>query len=144
MTKFYDLGQNVDKAFEGLYFDKDLQLWSSKTGIMRRLANQSSLGLGYPYTVSKLRSLVKTAKEFLAYLNEVASEYEESPANLKGRYVIAAIVDGHLDFARVPYVHGTYEQAETELERLVKANPNKKFALFKCEGVVKSFGVVWE
>lgn len=143
-------------CYKGLFFDRQLQIWTKQNGRFRRLANQWSLPSGdYPFSISELRSRVSDSsafKEFLrkalASLSEHAS-VEKKPA-IKGKFVIAVLDDdGSLssmmpEFPRKPRVIGSREEADIELLRYQKANPDTRFCLFECKGELKSIGVVLE
>jgi hypothetical protein len=76
------------------------------------------------------------------YINSI--RIQEVPELKPGTFILSLITpDGHVDFADKPKVHETEESAIEEVTRLVKHNPGKKFAYFKCCGIAYTGGVSW-
>lgn len=136
-------------CYQGLFFDRQLQLWTSQNGRFRRLANQCSLPSGeYPHTLSQLRNEIVQSKAFRDFLRQVRvalRENDEKKNSLRGKFVIAIVNDEGLPvFSENPKVFDTREEADIKLLRYQQINPDTRFCLFECKGELKSIGVVLE
>lgn len=136
-------------CYRGLFVDKSLHLWTrNQNGRYRRLANQWSLPCGeYPHSLSELRELIGTSKSFADFLinvRQASNEHNKKTESMKGKFVIAIIIDGLPSFHQKPQVINTREEADLKLMRFQQLHPNERFCLFECKGEVKSVGVVLE
>lgn len=138
-------------CYKGLFFDRQLQIWTNQNGRFRRLANQWSLPSGdYPFSISELRSRVSDSSAFKEFLRKALaslSEYAsvEKKTTIKGKFVIAILDDdGMPAFPRKPQIFNTREEADIKLLRYQQINPDTRFCLFECKGELKSIGVVLE
>ena len=137
-------------CYQGLFFDRQLHLWTNQNGRFRRLANQSSLPAGdYPHTLSELREKIAKSESFSEFVKKARAtlnEYHEKKNTLKGKFVIAIINDenGMPVFSRTPHVFDTREEADIRLLRYQQLNPGSRFCLFECKGELKSVGVILE
>jgi len=137
-------------CYKGLFFDRQLQIWTNQNGRFRRLANQWSLPNGdYPHSLSQLRSEVSQSRLFQDFLKKVraalsAIDENEKKNTLKGKFVIAIVNDGVPMFPRSPQIFDTREEADIKLLRYQQINPDTRFCLFECKGELKSIGVVLE
>lgn len=137
-------------CYKGLFFDRQLQIWTNQNGRFRRLANQWSLPAGdYPHSLSQLRLEVSQTylfREFLKKVRAALNEYHDSEKkdSLKGKFVIAIVNDGVPMFPRSPQIFDTREEADIKLLRYQQINPDTRFCLFECKGELKSIGVVLE
>lgn len=134
-------------CYQGLFFDRQLHLWTNQSGRFRRLANQSSLPAGdYPHTLSELREKIAKSASFSEFVKKVRAtlnEYHEKNT-LKGKFVIAIVEDELPVFPRKPQVFDSREEADIKLLRYQQINPETRFCLFECKGELKSIGVVLE
>jgi|MudIll2142460700_1097286.scaffolds.fasta_scaffold104369_3 hypothetical protein len=148
MNDLFDVSSLLSYGcYQGLFFDRQLQLWTNQNGRFRRLANQWSLPAGdYPMSLTELREKVAHShvfREFVKKVRAALNEYHEK--SLKGKFVIAIIDDeGSLVFGDNPKIYATREEADLRLMRYQQINPETRFCLFKCEGELKSVGVVLE
>lgn len=61
-----------------------------------------------------------------------------------GNYVIGSIqAGGAVSFSNNPKVHTSITATKTEVARLAKAHPGKRFAYFKLMGSAVSSDIVW-
>lgn len=149
MNDLFDVSSLLSYGcYQGLFFDRQLQLWTKQNGRFRRLANQWSLPAGdYPMSLAELREKGAQShafREFLKRVRAALAEYNEKKT-LKGKFVIAIVNDEGLPvFSTSPQVFDSREEADIRLMRYQQINPDARFCLFKCEGELKSAGVVLE
>ena len=150
MNELFDVSTLYSSAcYQGLFFDRQLCLWTKQNGKLRRLANQWSLPAGeYPYSLAQLRYTVSKSpafQDFLKKVRDVLNEYHEKKESLNGKFVVAIINDNGVPvFSESPRVIDTREEAEIRLIHYKQINPNTRFCLFECKGELKSVGVVLE
>lgn len=150
MNELFDVSKLYSSAcYQGLFFDRQLFLWTNQYGELRRLANQWTLPAGkYPHSLVQLRSAVSKSpafQDFLKKVRDVLNEYHEKKESLNGKFVIAIIIDNGIPvFSENPRVIDTREEADIRLIHYKQINPNTRFCLFECKGELKSVGVVLE
>ncbi len=132
----------VDKSFKDYYVDEDLNVFKAE-GINRKilykvLRSFFSNSRGFFCSWLQLRKILLEREDFKEFLNS-QSKKENSMSNSisKNKFIVGSISDkGIASFAQSPKVHETESNANAEAARLATINPGKKFACFKCTGIV--------
>lgn len=141
----------VHPSYRGYFVDKELNLYSTRSGQLTRLVGFSRPSL-YIGGKNKSTMLVKTQilrnSEFQKFMKLSVPRQEisvdtSSNSVAKGVFVIAVVRDNVPLFSKNPVLHKTEDSAITEIKRLVSENPGEMFAYFECKGLAKYSGVTW-
>lgn len=149
MNEVFDL-ERVDKTFKNFYVDKNLYVFRAGRGSNRQMltsVNRSffSNARGFLCSWYQLRTILLEREDFKEFLNSQSKQENIMRNSLKkNQFIVGTISDaGVASFAPTPKVHETESDANAEAARLATINPGKKFACFKCTGIVVASGVTW-
>lgn len=158
----------LNKIQKGMYFIDPATsiVYSRKTGTQERLYGSLNNSNVRTYTLQpeiRHRPAVKVRADRLlnavAKLTKTGSVNTPAPQASHGWVIGSVQDDGRVSFNQKPYQYATANsqavfaqeptlytderEVNTEIERLAKASPGKKFVKARIEAVVQAAGVVW-
>lgn len=127
-------------------------VYSRKGGTQYRLYGSVNSSNVRSYTLqTTLRNPVKIREDRLRQaVRQVVSTGEvrivnstnTGETNSRG-WIIGSVDGNQFSFSTTPRVHDTENSVNTEIERLAKANPGRRFVKVKIEAYVQAGGVNW-
>ena len=136
----------LNKIQKGMYFIDPATsiVYSRKSGIQTRLYGSLNISNVRTYTLQpedRYRQAIKLREDRL--LNAVAKHTKTGSVNTTKLQASHGWVIGSVqDDGRVS-LYTDEREVNTEIERLAKASPGKKFVKARIEAVVQAAGVVW-
>lgn len=127
-------------------------VYSRKGGTQSRLYGSVNISNVRSYTLqTTLRNPVKIREDRLRQAvrqavstGAVPTVNSTNTGEVNSRGWIIGSVDGNqFSFSTTPRVHETENSVNTEIERLAKANPGRRFVKVKIEAYVQAGGVNW-
>ena len=79
----------------------------------------------------------------MKYTDTTVSAPATNGATSKHGWIIGSVTGSQYSFSTTPRVHETENSVNTEIERLAKANPGKRFVKVRIEAFVQAGGVSW-
>jgi hypothetical protein len=126
-------------------------VYSRKGGTQSRLYGSVNISNVRSYTLqTTLRNPVKIREDRLRQaVRQVVSgavptvnSTNTGETNSRG-WIIGSVDGNQFSFSTTPRVHDTENSVNTEIERLAKANPGRRFVKVKIEAYVQAGGVNW-
>lgn len=142
MKNYYDLGKHVNyKMYNGWYFDKDMNLFGTKYGMLYKVKDQNRCFTDkdkFRYNLNELREFVKNFDSFKTFYKKSDQSPEES-------FLLFKLVKNGT--ALIP-VSDNILLSREEVENFIKLKSiggnDDEFVVFKYYGKIKSPKVFWE
>lgn len=149
-SQYFDLSL-INPRLRKYYVDKDLNVYSIKTGSLKALKRTSWKGFnGWFFSYEGMRISYSTERFNNYVSNNVyfndwkkGNEMNKNVNVLKGFIIGSVAENGDVSFAIRPVVHQTENSARVECERLALANKGKTFMYVEVKGTVRASGVTW-